>query len=68
MIERDADLTAPVRACPEQGNPRELAASGSRYAELLAAEEKVRNGTWASTDWRRVHVARGQVTASGSGS
>jgi len=46
----------------EQGTPRELAARGeSRYAQLLAAEERIRSGLWSGALWRRIRIHSGQI-------
>ena len=34
----------------------------SRYQDLLKAEEAVRRTLWASADWKRVHLANGELT------
>jgi ATP-binding cassette subfamily B protein len=44
----------------EDGPPREMAAApGSRYSQLLAAEEMVRRGLWSSEEWRRLRIESG---------
>jgi ATP-binding cassette subfamily B protein len=46
----------------EDDSPRILAAQpGSRYSELLQAEEAVRAGLWAKAEWRRLRMDGGQV-------
>lgn len=46
----------------EQGQPQELAARGeSRYAQLLAAEERTRSGLWSGALWRRIRIHSGQI-------
>jgi ATP-binding cassette subfamily B protein len=46
----------------EHGPPQELAARGeSRYAQLLAAEERTRSGLWSSALWRRIRIHSGQI-------
>jgi ATP-binding cassette subfamily B protein len=46
----------------EQGSPQELAARGeSRYAQLLAAEERTRSGLWSGALWRRIRIHSGQI-------
>jgi len=46
----------------EQGRPMELRAqSESRYAQLLAAEEQIRQELWSSSIWRRLIVRSGQI-------
>jgi ATP-binding cassette subfamily B protein len=46
----------------EQGPPRELAARGeSRYAQLLAAEDRTRSGLWSGALWRRIRIHSGQI-------
>jgi ATP-binding cassette subfamily B protein len=47
----------------EDGKPGELSSRlGSRYRELLDAEEAVRRGVWTSTTWRRLWLEGGQLT------
>jgi len=47
----------------EDGAPAALAAeAGSRYGELLAAEQDVRSGMWGSAVWRRLVMDRGRLT------
>ncbi len=47
----------------EDAVPGELVEQlGSRYADLLKAEERVRTGMWASTDWRHLHMENGELT------
>jgi ATP-binding cassette subfamily B protein len=49
----------------EDATPVELAStSGSRYRELLDAEEEVRQGLWASADWRRYWIEEGKLVES----
>lgn len=46
----------------EDGEPgRLLSASGSRYRELLAAEEEVRTRLWSSAEWRRLRIEEGRL-------
>jgi ABC-type transport system involved in cytochrome bd biosynthesis fused ATPase/permease subunit len=46
----------------EDGDPRALACTvGSRYHEMLAAEQMVRENLWASPSWRRFRVDQGAV-------
>ena len=46
----------------EQGAPAELAACGeSRYAQLLAAEQRTRSGLWSGALWRRIRIHSGQI-------
>ncbi len=46
----------------EQGAPRELAARGeSRYAQLLAAEDRTRSSLWSGALWRRIRIHSGQI-------
>jgi len=47
----------------EDASPADLASTpGSRYRELLDAEEEVRQGLWASADWRRYWIEDGVLT------
>lgn len=46
----------------EDGDPARLAASPSRYRDLLEAERDVRENLWASHEWRRVALKNGRVT------
>jgi ATP-binding cassette subfamily B protein len=47
----------------EDGVPAELADNpGTRYRELLDAEEQVRQGLWASTDWQRWWIEEGRLS------
>jgi ATP-binding cassette subfamily B protein len=47
----------------EDGSPGELLATpGSRYRELLDAEEAVRRGVWTSATWRRLWLEGGRLT------
>ncbi len=51
----------------EDGAPRELRARpGSRYAALLAAEESLRERTWAASSWRRIRMAAGRLVEADS--
>jgi ATP-binding cassette subfamily B protein len=45
----------------EDGKPAELAASASRYSELLTAESVVRNDMWQGHAWRRVRIDNGRI-------
>ena len=46
----------------EDGAPAELLRqAGSRYRELLEAEESVRKGLWSGVAWRRVQIRKGHV-------
>ncbi len=46
----------------EDGAPRELARrAGSRYAEMLAAEERVSRNMWQNAEWRRISLLGGQL-------
>jgi ATP-binding cassette subfamily B protein len=46
----------------EDGSPAELMAqANSRYGALLKAEDAVREGLWASAEWRRLWLEGGQV-------
>lgn len=46
----------------EDGAPAELLRqAGSRYNELLQAEESVRSGLWSGAAWRRMQIKRGQL-------
>ena len=46
----------------EQGAPAELAARDeSRYAQLLAAEERTRSSMWSRALWRRIRIHSGQI-------
>ena len=46
----------------EQGAPAELASCGdSRYAQLLAAEQRTRSGLWSGDLWRRIRIHSGQI-------
>jgi ABC-type bacteriocin/lantibiotic exporter with double-glycine peptidase domain len=52
----------------EDGPPCELAADPqSRYSALLADEEGVRTGMWASPIWRRLRLNSGRMTETPSG-
>jgi ATP-binding cassette subfamily B protein len=61
---RDFDRVVVIEAgrVIEQGDPRQLAAGDTRYAALLAAEHAVRTGAWSGAAWRRLAIARGQLT------
>jgi ATP-binding cassette subfamily B protein len=51
----------------EDGEPDKLSQQiGTRYQALLEAEEAVREGLWASGEWRRYNLAGGQLSADGS--
>lgn len=50
----------------EDGAPRRLAERRTRYRAMLEAEWRVREHLWKSDDWRRLHVAQGQVHEEGS--
>ena len=46
----------------EDGAPGELAADpGSRYHQLLQAEDAVRRGLWESAEWRRLVIDEGRL-------
>ena len=45
----------------EDGAPATLAATDSRYRDLLAAEERVRHETWGGTLWRRLRLTAGTL-------
>jgi ABC-type multidrug transport system ATPase subunit len=46
----------------EDGDPRELASrAGSRYADMLAAEEAVSRSMWQNAQWRRISLLGGQL-------
>ncbi|MDB5955426.1 ATP-binding cassette domain-containing protein [Ramlibacter sp.] len=47
----------------EDGRPADLAATSSRYSEMLAAESDVQARLWRDPQWRRVHVDGGTVRA-----
>jgi ATP-binding cassette subfamily B protein len=50
----------------EDGPPSELAErADSRYRSLLIAEQNVRQGLWASAQWRRFTLDNGRLTESG---
>ena len=56
-------------AIVEDAAPRELARRpGSRYRQLLDAEDAVRRGLWLSSKWRRVRLAGGKLTELVAGS
>jgi ATP-binding cassette subfamily B protein len=49
----------------EDAAPGELRETpGSRYADLLKAEEQVRTGMWASADWRHLRMEEGRLAES----
>jgi ABC-type bacteriocin/lantibiotic exporter with double-glycine peptidase domain len=45
----------------EDGAPAQLAASASRYRELLNAEKGVRERLWEGKHWRRIQIEDGSV-------
>jgi ATP-binding cassette subfamily B protein len=48
----------------ENGDPSQLSQqTDSRYHALLEAEEAVREGMWASQEWRRYSLASGRLIA-----
>jgi ABC-type transport system involved in cytochrome bd biosynthesis fused ATPase/permease subunit len=47
----------------EDGRPADLAATSSRYSQMLAAESDVQARLWRDPQWRRVHVDGGTVRA-----
>jgi len=49
----------------EDGVPRQLAETASRYRSLLAAEREVRDRLWSSPVWRRLRIDGGQLTEAG---
>jgi ATP-binding cassette subfamily B protein len=50
----------------EDGAPQQVAAArGSRYSQLLAAEEMVRRGLWSSQEWRRIRLEHGVLVEEG---
>lgn len=50
----------------EDGSPIELIERPrSRYRDLLEAEEMVRETLWASDDWRRLEIDRGELFEEG---
>jgi ATP-binding cassette subfamily B protein len=51
----------------EDGVPARLAATASRYRELLDAENAVRSDMWKSSQWRRLRLEDGRLEAPGSG-
>ena len=52
----------------EDGAPDVLRARpGSRYAALLAAEQRVRASSWSAAAWRRLRLERGRLGESGGG-
>ena len=48
----------------EDDQPSRLAAGQTRYRDLLTAEKAVREGFWASTQWRRLRLDQGQLRES----
>jgi ATP-binding cassette subfamily B protein len=48
----------------EDGRPRKLSRSDSRYRRLLDAEETVRKTLWSGVDWRRLTLDKGQLSES----
>ena len=47
----------------EDDQPSKLAANpGSRYRQLLDAEESVRKNLWANVNWRRFYMDSGKLT------
>jgi ABC-type bacteriocin/lantibiotic exporter with double-glycine peptidase domain len=48
----------------EDGVPSHLAQTGSRYRELLEAENTVRSQMWKSAQWRRLRVENGCIEES----
>jgi len=53
------------RIVEDDAPPRLAAQPGSRYADLLAAEQDVRAGLWESAVWRRLRMERGRLTEVG---
>lgn len=53
-------------AVVEDGPPAQLAATPSRYAELLAAEARLRNDVWRERDWRRLTLEGGVLRENAS--
>ncbi|NIQ83244.1 MAG: ABC transporter permease, partial [Anaerolineae bacterium] len=50
----------------EEGAPVDLAEkSGSRYRDMLQADEAVRERLWSSRAWRRLRLVQGQLVADG---
>ena len=47
----------------EDGAPARLAAGATRYRALLDAEATLHAGLWEGSDWRRLRVAEGRVSA-----
>jgi ATP-binding cassette subfamily B protein len=46
----------------EDGDPLDLVQQpGSRYRDLLEAEQAVREGLWLSDEWRRIRLERGRL-------
>ncbi len=46
----------------EDGTPEQLCSmAGSRYAQLLDAEEQTRSGLWGATFWRRIRIHSGRI-------
>jgi ABC-type bacteriocin/lantibiotic exporter with double-glycine peptidase domain len=51
----------------EDGAPDVLRAQpGSRYATLLAAEQRVRTSSWSAAAWRRLRLERGRLGEGGA--
>src|SRR5439155_5446263 len=46
----------------EDGAPEALARPGTRFSALLDAEEAVRTGLWASSEWRRLRLENGKLS------
>ncbi len=49
----------------EDGVPQELAGAETRFAALLHSEDQVRQGLWASEQWRRIRLEDGMVSERG---
>ena len=49
----------------EDGAPRDLAGADTRFASLLQSEDQVREGLWASDQWRRIRLEDGVVNEQG---
>ena len=47
----------------EDGVPAQLAASASRYRELLDAETLVRDQMWKGKQWRHIRMSDGRIEA-----
>jgi ABC-type bacteriocin/lantibiotic exporter with double-glycine peptidase domain len=47
----------------EDGAPAQLAASASRYRELLDAEKQVRERLWEGKHWRHIQIENGSIAA-----